>query len=207
MVHERNRALEDWEADDEDLSQNEIRGREQAVHNLTVETSFAEQRQLEQGGEREEDVLHEAAILSAKAHIRTREDVVREDNLGHKSGNMSASTRRQYLTALEAFKVSSCSHTVAVISPINAVRSPAKRSKNNPFETYSHSAMTPMQLTVESVMRFTRIRSLCTFKTSCLSALFKRLSLALRNSRDQTSQFYLRAARRCHLTQRPKQVL
>lgn len=111
MVHERNRPLKDWEADGDDLSQNEIRGREQAVHDLTLKTSSAEQRQRvqgEEGEEGEEGDLDESAVPSAQAHIRTREDVVREKNLGHKSGNMSASTRRQYLTALEAFKVSWC---------------------------------------------------------------------------------------------------
>ena len=93
MVHERNRALEDWEADDEDLLQNEIREREQAVHNLTVHTSDVEQQGVVQGEESEDGEVDESALLSAQTHIWMREDVVREKNLGHKSSNMSASTR------------------------------------------------------------------------------------------------------------------
>ncbi|KAF9942754.1 hypothetical protein BGZ70_006088, partial [Mortierella alpina] len=68
-----------------------------------------------------------------------------------------------------------------------------------------HSATTPMQLMVESGMRCTRIRSLYISKISCFSARFKRLSIALKNSREPTSQFASRVARSCHWTQRPKQ--
>lgn len=97
MVDERNKQSE-IPKDREGFSGPDIHEREKAIHELVfhLSNSDAEVENTEGQG--------------SSAH-HSREEIVRDKNLLHKSGSMAASTRRQYLTAMEAFKVSFLSCT------------------------------------------------------------------------------------------------
>jgi len=99
MVDEKNRQSKSRQEHDR-VSGPDIHDREKAIHELVSYLSSSDT-----DVENAEGQSSNGQPILGHHLTRNREEVVRENNILHKSGGMAASTRRQYLTALEAFKV------------------------------------------------------------------------------------------------------